>query len=79
VLVALGLTAAARAANADPRSLPDERGKAVLATFDWEPATLEHLAVRTGLRLPELALALEGLLASGWVTSDGGWYERVSP
>ena len=52
---------------------------AVLAAFDWEPATLEHLAVRTGSRLPELALALESLLAAGWVEAAGGWYERVAP
>ena len=32
-----------------------------------QAATLEHLAIRTGLALPELALALEGLLAAGWV------------
>jgi DNA processing protein len=79
VLVALGLTAAARSAAADPRTPSDPRQKVVLQAFDWEPATLEHLAVRTGMRLPDLALALEGLLAAGWVMADGGWYERVSP
>jgi DNA processing protein len=79
VLVALGLTAAARAAEVDRRPPPDGQGQAVLAAFDWEPATLEHLAVRTGFRLPELALALEGLLESGWVQAEGGWYERVAP
>ena len=79
VLVALGLTAAARSAAADPRTPPDPSQKVVLEAFDWEPATLEHLAVRTGMRLPDLALALEGLLADGWVAADGGWYERVSP
>ena len=45
---------------ADPRAPPDPRQKVVLDALDWEPATLEHLAVRTGLRLPDLALALEG-------------------
>lgn len=78
VLVALGLTAATRAAAVDGRARPDATGRAVLAAFDWEPATLEHLAVRTSLPLPELALALESLLAAGWVDRAGGWYERVA-
>jgi DNA processing protein len=78
VLVALGLTTASRAAARDERPTPDATGKAVLAAFAWEPATLEHLAIRTGLALPELALALEGLLAAGWVACAGGWYEQVA-
>jgi len=78
VLVALGLSAASRAAAAERRRAPDRTGKAVLAAFDWEPATLEHLAVRTGLSLPELAVALEALQRDGWVAADGGWYERVA-
>lgn len=76
VLVALGLSAATRASPADIRSRPDPTGRAVLAAFDWEPATLEHLAVRTALSLPELAGALEALVATGWVDCSGGWYER---
>jgi DNA processing protein len=79
VIVALGLTAASRAAEPDRRPAPDPRQKVVLDAFDWEPVTLEHLATRTGMRLPDLALALEALLATGWVTAAGGWYERVSP
>ena len=78
VLVALGLSAASRGATVDHRAAPDPTGKAVLAAFDWEPATLEHLAVRTGLALAELAMALEALQRHGWVTAEGGWYERVA-
>ena len=78
VLVALGLSAASRAVTPDLREPPDRVGRAVLAAFDWEPATLEHLAVRTGLPLPELALSLESLLMRGWVEAAGGWYERVA-
>jgi DNA-binding IclR family transcriptional regulator len=50
----------------------------VLEAFDWEPATLEHLAARTHLPLGELVLAVEALLADGWVRLEGGWYERVA-
>jgi DNA processing protein len=78
VLVALGLSAAARGSRADRRARPDATGKAVLAAFDWEPATLEHLVVRTGVALPDLASALERLLETGWVQCAGGWYERVA-
>jgi predicted Rossmann fold nucleotide-binding protein DprA/Smf involved in DNA uptake len=76
--VALGLTAASRRGPADQRRPPDDTGRAVLAAFDWEPATFEHLAVRTGLALPTLALAVESLVASGWVIAEGGWYERAA-
>ncbi|MFL6205770.1 MAG: DNA-processing protein DprA [Acidimicrobiales bacterium] len=78
VMVALGLTAASRAVAADARRPPPPAGKVVLEAFDWEPVTLEHLATRTGMRLPDLAVALEELLAGGWVTVAGGWYERAS-
>jgi DNA processing protein len=79
LLVALGLSATSRAAGPDLRTPPDASQQTVLAAFDWEPVTLEHLVSRAGMELPDLALALEGLLAAGWVTTSGGWYERVSP
>lgn len=78
VLVALGLTPAGRRAPADHRPKPGAEAQAVLDAFDWDPATLEHLAVRTGLALPSLAVAVEDLVAAGWVSAQGGWYERVS-
>jgi DNA processing protein len=78
VLVALGLTSAERRAPVDRRPAPDAAGAALLAAFDWEPATLEHLAVRTSLTLPDLAVALEALVADGWVEAVGGWYERLA-
>lgn len=78
VLVALGLTPAARRAPAEHRPAPDPEGAVILRAFDWEPATFEDLAARTGLALPELAVALEALVAHGWVDTEGGWYERVA-
>jgi DNA processing protein len=76
VLVALGLQRGRHRAGVDPRPAPSALEAAVLGAFDWEPATFEHLAVRTGLALPDLAVALEQLTASGWVSAEGGWYER---
>lgn len=78
VLVALGLTPAAQRRAVEHRPTPDRAGAAVLEALDWEPATLEHLAVRTGLPLGELVLAVEALVADGWLRVDGGWYERVA-
>ena len=78
VLVALGLSTAARAPRVDRRPRPDGPGRRLLAEIEAEPATLEHLVVRTGLPLPEVALALEGLAAHGWVACSSGWYERVA-
>jgi DNA processing protein len=78
ILVALGLTPAARRGPVDHRPTPDATGDVVLRAFDWEPATLEHLAVRTGLSLSELAVTLETLVTDGWVEPLGGWYERVA-
>ena len=76
VLVALGLQQGRRHRPAEHRSTPSPQGLVVLDAFDWEPATFEHLAVRTGLPLPELATTLEQLVTAGWVTTDAGWYER---
>lgn len=79
VLVALGLTPAARRPSRDRRPPPDEAEATVLEAFAWEPATLEQLAVRTGAALGSVAVTLEGLVAKGWVWVHGGWYERVAP
>ena len=77
VLVALGLTTARHRRGSSAAAAPDGDAGAVLDAFDWEPATLEHLASRTGLPLDLLALRLQGLVADGWVEVQGGWYERV--
>jgi DNA processing protein len=82
VLMALGLRTAGPGprpveARRDRRPAPGADGRAVLEAFDWEPATLEHLALRTGRPVPELALALHQLEADGWVAGPGPWYERV--
>lgn len=80
VLIALGLTPAGRRGAAkDARPKPSDDEQRVLEAFSWEPATLEQLAVRSGLDLPTLAVALEKLLTARWISAQGGWYERVVP
>lgn len=78
VLVALGLTPAARRGRHDRRPSPDSTARAVLDAFAWEPATLDQLVMRTGLGLADVAVSLEWLVASGWVEPQGGWYERIA-
>lgn len=64
--------------QADPRPSPTGAGATVLEALDWRPATVEHLALATGLGLDELVSALGGLERSGWVVRRGGWVERVA-
>lgn len=78
VLVALGLTSSASRRGTDPRPPLQGDSAAVLDALGWEPATLDHLAVRTGLALGPLTVALEHLAATGWVVAQGGWFERVA-
>jgi hypothetical protein len=49
----------------------------VLDAIGWQAASLDQLAVRTGLGLPALVLAIERLRAAGWIDSRGGWFERI--
>jgi predicted Rossmann fold nucleotide-binding protein DprA/Smf involved in DNA uptake len=76
VLVAQGLVPGGRRTAAERRPAPDAAGRALLEAFDWEPTTLEQLALRTGRPVPELALGLLRLEADGWVAGAGAWYER---
>ena len=78
VLVALGLTPGVRR-RADHRPAPSGDAAAVLEALGGEPATLDHLAIRTSLSLERLSLALAALLDSGWVSGGSGWFERVGP
>jgi DNA processing protein len=77
VLVALGLGGSGRRGT-DRRVPPDAGDRPVLEAVGWQPATLDHLVLRTGLELARLAPALDRLCGAGWVTRHGGWYERVA-
>lgn len=78
VLVALGLTTGRRAQPGDRRVPPSPGDQAVLDALGWQPATLDQLALRTGLDLAQLAPALDRLGAARWLTRRGGWYEQVA-
>ena len=80
VLLLLGMAGARCGAARAPDGRPGPTGAAaaVLATLGWTPATLELLVTRSGRSLGEVALALESLVADGWVVADGPWFERVA-
>ncbi len=78
VLVALGLRPAGRRTREETRPRPDPGDVKVLEAVGWQPATLDHIGVRTGHDLAVLAPALDRLCESGWVARRGGWYERVA-
>jgi DNA processing protein len=80
VLVALGLTTRAPVEPAGPGLAPpaDPVAAVLLDAFDWQPASLDQLVLRTGLGLTEAAAGLAVLLTDGWIDQRGGWYERVA-
>jgi DNA processing protein len=78
VLVRLGLEAGPRREAAERRPPPTPDDRRVLEAFAWQPATIEQLALRTGLGLFDLPLALDRLREGGWVDNRGGWYERIA-
>jgi DNA processing protein len=59
------------------RSLPGGDAGLVLDAVGWEPAETTGLALRTGLDLGRLALAIDQLEAGGWLTRSGAWVEQV--
>ena len=77
VLVALGLGTIAPADPLDRRAPPDPDDQRVLEALGWSPATLDHIAVRSGLAFAALAPSLDRLCETGWVSRQGGWYERL--
>lgn len=77
VLSLLGLSAAA-ALTREKRPAPGEAAAVVLDAFCWQPVDLEALLCRTGQAVGEVSLAIEELLAAGWIARRGAWLERVA-
>jgi len=78
VLVAIGLQSRSQRPSTERRPRPRTADREVLEAIGWQPATIDHLVLRTGLSIPELASALVRLEHDGWVAPRGGWYERVA-
>jgi DNA processing protein len=77
VLVAVGLSPGRRRAATERRRAPDAGGATVLDALGWQPATLEQLALRTGMGVGELVVAVDRLRQDGWIAGRGGWFERI--
>jgi DNA processing protein len=78
VLVALGMVPGSRRKAAERRERPSADDRAVLNAMGWQPATLDHLVLRTGRSVADLSSALARLERSSWVVPRGGWFERVA-
>ncbi len=76
VLVALGLAAGSRRTTVERRVRPRPGDQSVLDAMGWQPVTLDHLLLRTGVTLADLAGSLLRLESEGWVAQRGGWFER---
>ena len=82
VFAAIGLVRPAaaekRARPSDLRIVPVGDGVPVLEAIGWRPVSVEEVAIRSGLGVGPLAIALGELEHSGWISRTGGWIERCS-
>ena len=78
VLVALGMASGSRRTSVERRPPPSEADQLVLDAIGWQPATLDHVVLRTGGSVSDLAASLARLERDGWVEPRGGWFERVA-
>ncbi len=76
VLVQLGMGPGIRRAAVERRRSPSAAAQAVLDAFDWQPALIDQLALRSGAAIEDLSLALDRLERDGWIDRRGGWFER---
>lgn len=60
----------------EPPSGPNATSRRVLDALGWRPASTNQVMARTGLDAATTHAALDGLVAEGYVSSDGGWWAR---
>jgi DNA processing protein len=77
VLNEFALDTVARTRGRESRPAPSPDDEPLLDAMGWEPTTLEHLALRSGLAPRELVEALDRLEQGGWIAQRAGWWERV--
>lgn len=78
IVLALGLEPPPAGDGADPRKPPSAHDQRVLDACGWDPATVDQLAIRTGLGLGELLRSIQTLVDAGWIADDGsGWLRRL--
>lgn len=78
VLVKLGLGSGARRSTTERRPAPSPVDQQVLEAFDWQPAVIDHLALRSGFEIDDVAVSLDQLERDGWIERRGGWFERCA-
>lgn len=79
VLVALGLPPTAGIEGVAAVEVPRGPAGRVLDATRHEVVTLQTLVARSGLTLPEVATAIQELIAAGWLVDRGGHYEPATP
>jgi DNA processing protein len=77
VLLALGHQPQSTRRATERRVRPSGDAATVLDQVPWGPVPFEQLVLASGLDLGRVALALEQLEATGWVSRRSGWVERI--
>jgi DNA processing protein len=77
VLNEFALDTPARTRGREARPAPSKVDRQLLDAMGWEPTTLEHLALRSGLSPRDLVEALDRLDQDGWIAQRAGWWERI--
>lgn len=75
--IAFSLDTGARTRAPERRPRPEPADRRVLDALGWEPATLDHLALRCAREPGSLLASLDRLGEQGWVSERGGWWERI--
>ena len=78
VLTVLGMEVPVRRSARETRPTPTGDAALVLGQLPWQPVSIEELVEGTGRSLGEVAMAIEELIAAGWVAQRAGWVERLA-